>query len=363
MDKQDNPDPPVIEAIAKVVHLHKNQQKLIDHLTLGNQIYIVGPTGSGKSQGVKLAANTLGKKFYKKLVGNQTTETSILGYMDASGRYVEGIAYKPFTEGGILLIDEVDNGNPNTNLVINGLSDRSIAFPCGMREAHEDFMLVATANTVGTGATINYCGRNRLDAALLNRFIFLEWPYDEKLEGTLTAQAYTDAGGQQLGANGGLASLMRDILNIRSAINELNLTHIVSPRTSVQAAKMLASGKFTPAEIFTQCLTKGLDKDTQRKILDKSKSILLKLEEDEKKALAIANSPPVAPAHISYDNFRQWFDKLSFAEKESVAKKIYALYKDEENANKYKYLTPLSPPKPKDKFDKHDNVDHGQVPF
>ena len=255
---------------------HKNQDKLINHLNLGNQVYIVGPTGSGKSQGVKLAADKLGKKFYKKLVGNQTTETSILGYMDASGRYVEGIAYKPFVEGGILLIDEVDNGNPNTNLVINGLSDRSIAFPCGMREAHKDFILIATANTIGTGATINYCGRNRLDASLLNRFIFLNWPYDEELEAKLTIEAYTSYGGTSVEM---VNSMLKDILKIRESINELNLNHIVSPRTSMQAAKMLASEKFTTLEIFTECLTKGLDKDTQKKILDKSKTIIIKLPE------------------------------------------------------------------------------------
>jgi len=298
--------------IAKI-YSHKNQQKLIDHLELKNQVYIVGPTGSGKSQGVKLAAQKLNLPFYKKLVGNQTTETSILGYMDASGKYVEGIAYKPFTEGGLLLIDEVDNGNPNTNLVINGLSDRAIAFPVGMREAHENFILVATANTVGNGATINYCGRNRLDAALLNRFIFINWPYDEELEFELASEAYLLAGGPDVK---NLKNLMFDVKNIRKAIEELNLTHIISPRTSVQAAKMLASGKFDIKSIFGECLAKGLDDDSKKKILQKSKLVEQYLETNNTTGVITVDGK------IDYETLIKLIIKLPDADKMTLAKDI-----------------------------------------
>jgi energy-coupling factor transporter ATP-binding protein EcfA2 len=261
----------VVDLIPATSHRHIHQEKLIAHLEINNQVYIHGPTGSGKSHAVKLAAGTLKKPFYKKLVGNQTTETSILGYMDATGRYVEGIAYKPFIEGGVLLIDEIDNGNPNTNLVINGLSDGAIAFPIGMREAHKDFILVATANTIGNGATLNYCGRNRLDGALLNRFIFLNWPYDEELESSLVTDLYRQMGGDE--SNSQITSYINDIHSIRLAIDELAIQHIVSPRTAMQGAKMLASKKFTSTEIFVNCIVKGLDKDTQKKVWEKAKSL------------------------------------------------------------------------------------------
>ena len=332
-----------------IMHNHENQDKLISHLELGNQVYIVGPTGSGKSQGVKLAADKLGKNFYKKLVGNQTTETSILGYMDASGRYVEGIAYKPFTEGGILLIDEVDNGNPNTNLVINGLSDRSISFPCGMREAHKDFLLVATANTVGTGATINYCGRNRLDAALLNRFIFLNWPYDEKLEAMLTCEAYSNAGGT---SNETINSLLKDILNIRASIYELNLNHIVSPRTSMQAAKMLASGKFSVLEIFTDCLTKGLDKDTQKKIFDKSKTIVIKKEEPLIPVTVL--NPPLAQVVLNVDQVYAFVRAFSSSDLVQFSRVISKLVSEcQEQQEQYLPLPPFPDKKPQQPKPKH----------
>jgi cobaltochelatase CobS len=41
--------------------------------------------------------------------------------------------------------------------------------------------IVATANTFGTGADRVYVGSLQIDGATLDRFAFLEWPYDEGL--------------------------------------------------------------------------------------------------------------------------------------------------------------------------------------
>lgn len=47
---------------------------------------------------------------------------------------------------------------------------------------HADFRMIATANTFGNGADRVYIGRNRLDAASLDRFAVINVDYDVELE-------------------------------------------------------------------------------------------------------------------------------------------------------------------------------------
>lgn len=257
--------------------LHKNHEQLVAKLKLRANVYIHGPTGSGKTAGIKKAASECNLPFYKKLLGNQTSEASIIGYMSANGDYVKGIAYDAFTQGGVLCMDEIDNGNPNTTLVCNGLADREFAFPCGMREAHKDFVLVATANTIGTGATLQYCGRNRLDAAMLNRFEFIEWNYDNQLEhliaehnATATANEFNSP---RAADDNSIKLLVNDIQRFRQALEQLNINHIISPRNTIQAANALML-KRPMLEIIKSILFKGIDRDTIKRVFETSEKIL-----------------------------------------------------------------------------------------
>jgi hypothetical protein len=88
--------------------------------------------------------------------------------------------------GGVFLLDEIDAGNPNVLLQINsGVSNGFLEFPDGMIKRHDDFRLIATANTFGNGADGNYVGRNKLDKATVNRFIPIVWELDEEIEESL----------------------------------------------------------------------------------------------------------------------------------------------------------------------------------
>ncbi len=252
-------------------HQHPRQELLNKLIKIGDPVYIYGPTGSGKTVGACIASNSLEFPLYKKLMGAQMTESSILGYMDGHGKYVPGIAFEPFTKGGILLLDEIDNGNSNTNLVINGLADREINFPCGMFEAHENFRLVASANTIGTGANLNYVGRNRQDVALTARFNYLRWPLDMAFETAIVIEAYNKAGGKNLQE---LYSFYDDILRIRQAIDELNIQHVISPRNAVYMARLVANG--LEDTIFNSVLRRGLDKDSMKQIINKAKNLTVK---------------------------------------------------------------------------------------
>ena len=52
-------------------------------------------------------------------------------------------------------------------------------------DMHPDFKVVCAGNTFGSGSTLQYTGRNKLDAATLDRFMIIEWDYDKELEKNL----------------------------------------------------------------------------------------------------------------------------------------------------------------------------------
>jgi len=250
--------------ITPTISFHKNHKTLMSKLKLRANVFIHGPTGSGKTKGLILASKEVGLPFYKKLMGNQSSESSIIGYMSATGEYVKGIAYDPFVNGGILCLDEVDNGNPNTTLVANGLADREMAFPCGMKEAHKDFCLVTTANTTGGGATLEYCGRNRLDAAMLNRFEFIEWDYDTTLEKQIALDKAAEHNPEFDKPK--VELLISDIISLRESLKELKIPHIISPRNTLQSVAAMVTGQ-SPAVILNSIILKGLTIEVKKKIL------------------------------------------------------------------------------------------------
>jgi len=258
---------------------HFKQEVLKSYIQARVDTYIYGPTGSSKTTSVQKVAEELGLAFYKKLISAQMTESNLLGYMDAQGRYVEGIAYKPYKYGGILTLDEIDNGNPNTNTVINGLSDNCMAFPCGMITKHPDCVLVATANTLGGGATISYVGRNKLDAALLNRFPFIEWPYDSCFELQLAINLATELENQKpitaedkIKCNNNVIKHYIDFIKLREAAKELKLPLILSSRNFLQAIRLMAANRNT-GEILNGVFLKGLNRELAENLIKTANNI------------------------------------------------------------------------------------------
>lgn len=255
---------------------HKLQKQVLDICKLRLPVYVYGPTGCGKTYMFKNIAKELNLPFYKKLIGAQMTEASLLGYMDAHGKYNEGICYKPYTEGGIMLLDEIDNGNPNTNLVVNGLCDEEMSFPTGMKTRHENFIIVATANTCGQGATIEYVGRNRLDAAMLNRFVFIQMDYDYDLEQKLGTAAFRNTLNRDLNSEEHeiLEQSLTDFWLIRTVIDTLGIKHIISQRNLIQQSTMLAAG-ISGEIIHNTVIMRNLDVDVRNKIIENAKRIAL----------------------------------------------------------------------------------------
>ena len=208
---------------------HANFDKLLTATQCGQPILMVGPAGTGKTYVAGQIADILGLDFYSISVGAQTSKSDLLGYMHAGGEYIATQFRNAYEKGGLFLLDEADAGNSNVLILLNAaLSNGYMAFPDKMVHAHEDFRLIASANTFGHGASRQYVGRNQLDAATLDRFTVLTWDIDARVEKAL-------AGDQTKWYNVVLAVRKR-------AIDELQLRVVISPRATKRGAELLTAG-------------------------------------------------------------------------------------------------------------------------
>lgn len=158
--------------------------------TDGNRInvWLKGPAGTGKTMAAKQVSITLEMPFYFN--GAITNEYALIGFTTANGQVVRTQFREAWEKGGVYLFDEVDSSMPNAVLAFNAaLANGACAFPDGIIERHKDTVVIAGANTAGGGATSDYNGRMKMDAAFMDRFVILDWPLDEELERTLSSDS------------------------------------------------------------------------------------------------------------------------------------------------------------------------------
>lgn len=232
---------------------HKNLPTLLNILSQHLNVYLVGPSGSGKTHAARQCAESLGVPFY--FTGAIANEYKLTGYMDANGKYVTTEFRKAYENGGLFLFDEIDASFPQAVLAFNAaLANDFMDFPDKQVPKHKDFYCIAAANTIGQGADRQYVGRNQLDAASLDRFVFLDWPYDENLE-------------TKLGDN---LEWTKYVQKIRKVVNHFKIRHIISPRASIYGGKLLAQGVDRNI-VEEMVLWKGLPQNDKIKIQNEFK--------------------------------------------------------------------------------------------
>ncbi len=239
-------------------------------------IMLVGPAGSGKTTAAAQVAKALNLPFYG--TGAINTEYKLSGFIDAQGRVISTAFRKAFEHGGVFLFDEIDGSLPGALLAFNSaLANDWYDFPDANIKRHDDFRVIAGANTFGTGADRQYVGRNQLDAASLDRYAVLDWGYDEALEAAMIGAdapkgAPVPRSIEPLPAERVQAvafQWVERVRKVRSAVGELKVRHVVSPRATVNGSRLLAAG-FTWAEAEDAVIWKGLDADTRGKVIAKA---------------------------------------------------------------------------------------------
>jgi hypothetical protein len=213
-------------------------------------VWIAGPAGSGKTHSAKTFAKAAGLPFYYN--GALNDAFALVGYQDGNGHYHRTAFRDAYEHGGVYLFDEVDASDNAALLALNGaLANGICSFPDGLIERHPDCHIIATGNTHGHGATAEYVGRAKIDAAFLDRFgVRLNWTYDTALETAIS----------------GNIEWTKRIQAARIRAGAAGLKVLITPRASITGAALIAGG-FTPDEAAEITYLANLSAE-QRKIVE-----------------------------------------------------------------------------------------------
>lgn len=153
--------------------------RLLKLAKCGIPALLVGPAGCGKTTAVKMLAQALGRPFHRISIAAGTDEGQLQGWLHPVGDnmrfdYVASVVSHSYEHGGVVLIDDVDLGDPNALGILNAALDNGgWHIPLRHRNPvftrHEEFYLCMAANTWGHGADRQYVGANQLDERTLSR--------------------------------------------------------------------------------------------------------------------------------------------------------------------------------------------------
>lgn len=256
--------------------------------------FLVGAAGSGKTTIAEKTAEKYGMDFYCMSVGNQTTKSDLLGFISATGTYVSTVFRTAFEEGGVFLLDEIDAGNSNVLTILNSaLANGYCSFPDGMVKRHKNFICIASGNTIGQGANKSYVGRNQLDGATLDRFVKIDWQYDEILE-------------KKISKNIGWVNRVQ---SIRKICNDMGLKLIISPRASMHGSNLINDG-IPVLQVDEACIFKGqLDEITKQKIYNLIPKEIVVLQEIVKEQVLIPETKKETPKKTQKKNTKKTGEK------------------------------------------------------
>lgn len=164
-------------------------------LSLGKNLLLRGPTGSGKTKLAQSLAEKLRLPMESINCSVDLDAESLLGFKTlqlneglTEVTYVEGPVVRAMREGHLLYIDEINMARPETLPILNGVLDyrRQLTNPFTAQtvEAHRRFRVIAAINE-------GYVGTVPMNEALKNRFVVLDIPYltGEALAELLQAQS------------------------------------------------------------------------------------------------------------------------------------------------------------------------------
>lgn len=221
-----------------------------DHWGNHKNILLKGEAGGGKSTAIKQIADAQGLSF--GYIGQVDMPHDVIGAVNSvSGVYRSTPFVDAFVNGGYVALEEFDAWGPRPSLVINpALANGWLETPDGKKHTrHPDCHIIACANTWGTGATATYVGRNRMDAATMDRFVKMDWMYDEALE-------------RKVANNGEVVNLVQ---SARFQAHKHGLKVMISPRSSIDMADMVRAG-FSMQEAADMTFLATCD-EQQRKVL------------------------------------------------------------------------------------------------
>lgn len=208
-------------------------------------VWLYGEAGSGKTTAGERVANSLNLPFRSIPLGPSTSKADLMGYRDATGQYHSTGYREVYEGGGVFTFDEIDNAHPSILTILNSsIANGHGEFPDVRVARHQTARFVATANTVGRGATAEYVGRAPIDAATVDRFAFIPMDIDPDLEEALVLGRELDR--EPLDISAGEVPSDKEWLAIvrahRDAVVELGIRAIISQRAALYGIRLTRQG-------------------------------------------------------------------------------------------------------------------------
>ena len=250
--------------------MHPQVTQVAAWIRAGVPVWAWSAAGSGKTHMARQIAELCEVEPHIVSVDPTLTVSKLMGYRNVSnGDFIPGFVYKPFKDGGLFAMDEIDTGDPGVVASANALlSNSHYLFPNNETvEKHPKFGVLAMANTKGLGATSGYTARNRLDAATLDRFAVIEFKYDAGLESAL-ACGFGNPGEPWKAGKPASEILQRAYVEwVQKVRAHCKDSVLVSPRASINGCKARRAG-IPMKEVVDALVFKLCTADTITRIID-----------------------------------------------------------------------------------------------
>ena len=221
---------------------------ILDLVASGENVYLYGPAGSGKNTICAQVAKALNLELHYQ--NTLVTKFDISGYKNAQGEFEGTAAYKAMKNGGLLMLDELDNSQAEAIIALNAaLANGYYTFGNGEQvKLHKNFRCMAAGNTNGQGATEEYCGRFAMDESSRDRFAFIHINYNCDIEKSLS-KGHTD--------------ILEFVHDLRNACKSLQIKLIAGYRAIGKLAKFYETDTEAVLNAF---IFRGMQKDDIRQI-------------------------------------------------------------------------------------------------
>lgn len=209
-------------------HASKQWQTLRTAVAARVHVWLWGEAGTGKSTAARLIAKEAGLPVYAMSVGPLTDQYSFAGVIYAAGNYVPTPFRLAFEFGGVFLMDESDTLGDGGIWINDAIASRWASFPDRPEglAAHDDFIVIAAANTDGTGGTGNLRHRQVVDGPLMDRFLPMVWELEESV----------------IDAQGASKAIRAAWESARRANREHGLGKTLTIRSLIRAVKLAGAG-------------------------------------------------------------------------------------------------------------------------
>jgi hypothetical protein len=247
----------------KVEPAHEMIGDMIYYLSKRDHVYLhdgeEGGPGSGKTTAAIMASEALGLRWGYISLTPTTFESRLFGFHNADGKYIGTDFRECYEKGGVFIIDEMDNGSGNLYTALNGALENAVcSFPDKKIKRHKDFVVVGTGNTSGGGPNPKFPTRRPFDKAFAERFTYIPWNYDTRLERTVA-----------LSINTNVAPIFHEwILKVRKYCTEHYPLVMATPRATFKGCKYMRDGAIPLERMLHSIIWKGVDGDTVKNIMN-----------------------------------------------------------------------------------------------